>query len=205
VDEASTASEGELIARALHGANPPRALVGMGARLARIPVCERRALSAAGLARQYGVEARRAERLVALWELAERWHPDDRPAVGSPRDALLLLEPLRAARREQVVVLLLDARHRLAGTEVVAVGTVNASRLQPRDVFGPALRADAVAVIIGHNHPSGDPTPSRADRVVTAAVQSAAELLGVQLLDHLILTRAAHYSFRESDGWADSA
>jgi DNA repair protein RadC len=117
---------------------------------------------------------------------------------------VLLLEPLRACRREHVVTLLLDARHRLTAMETVAVGTVKASRLQPRDVFAPAMRADAVAVIIGHNHPSGDPTPSRADRLVTAAVRSAAALLGIQLLDHLIVTRTAHFSFRESEGWDDA-
>lgn len=194
-------SEGELIARVLHGPDPPRALVGVGARLARIPCWERRAIGTAGLTREYGIEPRRAARIAALWELAERWSPDDRPAVGSPRDALLLLEPLRRARREAVTALFLDARHRLTALETIAVGTINASRLQPRDVFGPALRLDAVAVIIGHNHPSGDPAPSRADRVVTAAVRSAGELLGIELLDHLIVTGCSHHSFRESEHW----
>jgi DNA repair protein RadC len=144
-------------------------------------------------------------RLAAMWELAERWSDDDRPAIGSPRDALLMLDGLRVARREQVVVLLLDARHRPIKLETVAVGTINASRLQPRDVFGPALRSDAVAVIIGHNHPSGDPAPSRADRVVTAALRSAGALLGVPVLDHLIVARRGHHSFRETESWAEAA
>lgn len=203
MEHAPAISEGELIARVLHGPDPPAALVGMTTRIARIPRWERRALGAGGLVRDHGVEARRAARLEALWELAERWSPDDRPAICAPRDALLLLEPLRRSRREEVVALLLDARHRLTGAETIAVGTVNASRLQPRDIFAPALRCDAVAVILGHNHPSGDPTPSRADRVVTAAVRSAAELLGIQVLDHIIVTRAAHFSFREEDDWRD--
>src|SRR5438309_5133819 len=120
-------SEGELIARVLHGPDPPPALVGMAARLARIPFWERRSLGVDGLVRAHGVESRRAVRLAALWELAERWYPDDRPAISSPRDALLLLEPLRSRRREHVLTLLLDARHRLITAETVAVGTVNAS------------------------------------------------------------------------------
>jgi DNA repair protein RadC len=197
-------SEGELIAQVLHGPDPPQALIGIGSRLARIPFWERRAIGAPGLVRNHGVEAKRAARLAAMWELAERWYPDDRPAVASPRDALLLLGCLRHARREEVVTLLLDARHRAIRVETVAVGTVNASRMQPRDVFGPALRADAVGVILGHNHPSGDPAPSRADRVVTAALRGAADLLGIQLLDHIIVTRNAHYSFREVEGWEDA-
>ena len=197
-------SEGELIARVLAGPNPPRDLVGVGSRLARIPFWQRRALGVAGLVREHGVDTARAVRLAALWELAERWYPDDRPSVSSPRDALLLIERLRSARREEVVVILLDARHRPMGVETVAVGSVNASRLQPRDVFGPALRADAVAVIVGHNHPSGDPSPSRADRVVTAALRGAGALLGVAVLDHIIVARGGHHSFREVEGWDGS-
>jgi DNA repair protein RadC len=197
----SELGEAELIARVLGGAEPAPDLRAMGTRLARIPIWERRALGAAGLTRDHGVNAQRAIRLAALWELADRWYPDDRPAIASPRDAVLLFADLRTARREEIVVLMLDARHRPIARETVAVGTVNASRLAPRDVFGPALRRDAVAVIIGHNHPSGDPSPSRADRVVTAALRGAGDLLGVPVLDHIIVTRRAHHSFRDVEGW----
>lgn len=197
----SELGEADLIARVLGGPAPPPDLVAMGGRLARIPIWERRALGASGLMRDHGVGARRAERLAALWELADRWYPDDRPAIASPRDALLLFEAMRHARREQVVALLLDARHRPIGVETVAVGTVNASRLAPRDIFAPALRRDAVAVIVCHNHPSGDPSPSRADRVVTAALRSAGELLAVPVLDHIIVTARSHHSFRDAERW----
>jgi DNA repair protein RadC len=99
------------------------------------------------------------------------------------------------------MVVLLDARHRLISLETVAVGTLNSSRLHARDVFGPALRAEAVAVIAGHNHPSGDPSPSRADRIVTASLRAAGELLGVPLLDHLVIARHGHHSFRDAEAW----
>jgi DNA repair protein RadC len=197
--------EAELLARALGGASPAADLSVVANRVARIPWWERRALDAAGLTREHGVSRERAERLAAMWELAERWTDDDRPAIGSPRDALLMLDGLRRARREQVVVLLLDARHRPIKLETVAVGTINASRLQPCDVFGPALRSDAVAVIIGHNHPSGDPAPSRADRAVTTALRSAGALLGIPVLDHLIVARRGHHSFRETESWDEAA
>jgi DNA repair protein RadC len=203
--EWSELGEAELIARVLGGAEPAPDLRAMGTRLARIPIWERRALGAAGLTRDHGVNAQRAIRLAALWELADRWYPDDRPAIASPRDAVLLFADLRTARREEIVVLMLDARHRPIARETVAVGTVNASRLAPRDVFGPALRRDAVAVIIGHNHPSGDPAPSRADRIVTAALRSAGALLGVPVLDHLIVARRGHHSFRETESWDEAA
>jgi DNA repair protein RadC len=205
IESESGSAEAVLLARALGGSSPGADLHAVASRVARIPWWERRALDAAGLTREHGVPRERAERLAAMWELAERWTDDDRPAIGSPRDALLMLDGLRQARREQVVVLLLDARHRPIKLETVAVGTINASRLQPRDVFGPALRSDAVAVIIGHNHPSGDPAPSRADRVVTAALRSAGALLGVPVLDHLIVARRGHHSFRETESWDDAA
>jgi DNA repair protein RadC len=194
-------NEADLLARALGGGDAACDLVDLAARLAGIPHWERRALGVAGLVRVHGLAVARATQVAALWELVERHAPDDRPAVVSPRDALLLLDRLRTARREEVVVILLDARHRPLGVETVAVGTLNASRMQPRDVFGPALRGDAVAVIIGHNHPSGDASPSRADRLVTTALRGAGDLLGVPVLDHIVITRRGHHSFRETEGW----
>lgn len=194
-------SEAELIAHVLGGSDPGADVRRCGLELARLPVWRRRWLGAAGLVTDHGVPPDRAVRLAALWELAARWYPDDRPAVGSPRDAALLLEELRHARTERVVVLLLDSRHRPIGSEVVALGTVNASRLEPRDVLGPALRRGAAALVVGHNHPSGDASPSPADRRVTAALREAATILGLPLLDHLILTRHGQYSFRDAEGW----
>ena len=194
-------TEACLIARVLAGTQPAAAIAGWADRLARMPFWERRSLGATGLVRDLKLPTDVAVRLAALWELAERWYPDERPALTSVRDAVLLLDDLRGLRREHVVVILLDARHRPMRRETVAVGSVNASRLLPRDVLAPALRHDAVGVVIGHNHPSGDPTPSRADRVVTTALRAAAELLGVALVDHLILARQGHHSFREAEGW----
>jgi len=190
-----------LIAQVLAGPEPASDVVSCAARLAAVPFWERRALGVAGLIETHGVAPDRAVRLAALWELAQRWYPDERPAIGSARDALLLLDGLREAPVEQIVVLLLDARHRPAGRETVAVGTVNASRVQPRDVFSPVLRAGAAAFVLAHNHPSGDPTPSRADRRVTATLREGAVLVGLTMLDHLIVARGGHHSFREAEGW----
>jgi DNA repair protein RadC len=194
-------SEADLIARVLGGGTPSAVERDLGHQLSRIPAWQRRALGRAGLVREHGLSAARAARLEAVWELAERWQPDERPAVASPRDAVLLLERLRARRTEEVVVILLDARQRPLGIESVAVGSVNASRLQPRDVFATALRCGSVSVILGHNHPSGDPSPSRADRLVTAQIRAAGEMLGVGVLDHVIIARRAHFSFRDAENW----
>jgi len=194
-------TEAELIAQVLAGPEPAGEVLRCTAGLARLRFWRRRSLGAAGLVSEHGVAPERAVRLAALWELAERWYPDDRPSVTSPRDALLLLDDLRTAPTERIVALLLDNRHRPLRTEVVAVGTLNSSRLRPGDVLAPALRAGAAGLIVAHNHPSGDPAPSRADRQVTTALREAAEVVGVSLLDHLILARYGHYSFREAEGW----
>jgi DNA repair protein RadC len=195
----------ELIAQVLGGAQPPAGLLATASRLARIPVWERRALGALGLVREHGVPAREAVRLAALWELAERWYPDERPAVTSPGAALHLLDGLRRLGREEVWALLLDARHRLLGVERVVAGSLNSARLLPRDVLTPALRAGAAAFILAHNHPSGETTPSRADRLVTSALRDAARLVGLPLLDHLIVTERSHHSFREAEAWEGEA
>ncbi len=189
------------MARVVAGIEPSAVVVGWAEQLARVPFWERRSLGSSGLVRNHAIPAETAVRLAALWELAERWYPDERPAIVSARDASLIFDDLRRERSEHVVVIPLDARYRPMCRHIVAVGTVNASRLLPRDVFSPALRADAVGVLVGHNHPSGDPAPSRADRVVTRALRHAAELVGITLVDHVIVASGGHFSFRDAEGW----
>jgi len=198
-------SEAELIAAVLAGSEPPAVIAAQAQALARLPFWERRSLGAAGLVRHHGFARESAIRLAALWELAERWYPDDRPVVTGPSDVLPLLHLLRVSPRERVELILLDARHRPITIETVALGSVNAARLAPRDVLGPALRRDAVAFVLAHNHPSGEVTPSRADRLVTQTLRDAARLVGLELLDHIIVTARTHYSFRDVEAWDDSA
>jgi DNA repair protein RadC len=200
-DPLTARTDAELIAQVLGGATPSTGVIDCAIRIAAVPLWERRLLGAAGLTREHGVAPERALRLAALWELAERWLPDDRPSVTTPREAVFLLGGLRSASREQVWVLMLDARHRPIACETVAVGSINSSRLTPRDVLSPALRAGAAALVVAHNHPSGDPSPSRADRMVTEALRSAAALIGVPMLDHIIVATRGHHSFREIEGW----
>jgi DNA repair protein RadC len=194
-------SDAELIAQVVAGPEPAAHVLRCAVRLAGLPFWERRSLGAAGLVRDHGVTPERAVRLAALWELAERWYPDERPTVTSPRDAMLLLDRLRHVATERVVVIMLDARHRPQRVEIVAQGTLNSSRLQPRDVLAPALQAGAASVIIAHNHPSGDARPSAADRHVTTVLREAGALMGVRVLDHIIVARTGHHSFRETEQW----
>lgn len=99
--------------------------------------------------------------------------------------------------REHMVAIYLDGRHRPIAWQIVSVGTANASLVHPREVFQPAIHVGAVSLILAHNHPSGDPTPSEDDVTLTRRLSDAAKLLGIGLLDHVVVADSSAYSLRE--------
>ncbi|TBR20927.1 DNA repair protein RadC [bacterium] len=143
--------------------------------------------------------AARAARLSAALELAELWSSADAPPepIDSPRAALRELGDIARHRKEHFVALYLDACHRPLYRETVSVGTLTASLVHPREVFAPALERPAAALIVAHNHPSGDPTPSREDRETTRRLCEAGRILGLPVLDHLVVASRGFFSFRE--------
>jgi len=156
-------------------------------------------LSFEELAKIKGVGDTRAATLLAAWELARRHSGsgDEAASVQTPKDVCQHLAEIRDRKKENFVVLYLDTRNRLAHKEFVSIGTLNASLVHPREVFEPALRHSAASVILAHNHPSGDPTPSEEDRRLTKRLAQAGELLGIEVLDHVIVSAQKHHSFRE--------
>ena len=123
--------------------------------------------------------------------------------MSSPRDAARLAAAILAdADVERVLALHVNTKHTLIGVHVVSVGTLDASLVHPREVFKAACLSNAAALVIAHNHPSGDPTPSGEDRALSERLRQAGELLGVTLLDFVIVTDPAegvrYHSFRES-------
>jgi DNA repair protein RadC len=119
-------------------------------------------------------------------------------AIRGPDDVYRHFHPvLRDAVHERFIVVLLDGRHRVLRHEVVSQGTLTASLVHPREVFRPALREAAAALVLVHNHPSGDPTPSREDREVTERLARAGEILGIRVLDHVIVAERGYCSLRE--------
>jgi len=111
-----------------------------------------------------------------------------RPLIEEVAQAVEQLQDIKAERKEHFVGLYLNARHELLHKELISIGTVNASIVHPRDVFVPALLHNATAVIVVHNHPSGDATPSPEDRDVTQRLKEGGRLLGISVLDHIIIT-----------------
>lgn len=120
-------------------------------------------------------------------------------AIRGPVEVVAFMRRVvRDDAREHFVALYLDGRHRPIAHQVVSVGTASSSLVHPREVFQPAILVGACAVIVGHNHPSGDPAPSPEDRQVTRRLGQAGALLGVSLLDSVVWVRAGDYaSIRE--------
>ena len=137
--------------------------------------------------------------------LAARRLEAGRPIRG-PADVFRHFHPhLRHAAQERFLVVLLDGRHRVLRQELVSQGTLTASLVHPREVFRPALRESAAALVLVHNHPSGDPTPSREDREITERLMRAGEILGIPVLDHVVVAERGYCSLRESAGEPEPA
>jgi len=156
---------------------------------------------ARALALETGLSRSRCERLEALFELGRRVE-EARTARGeSLRTAegvrRLMAPRLRGLAKETFHVLLLDGRHRLIDVQRVSEGTLTTSLVHPREVFVHAIRASAAAVLVVHNHPSGDPEPSPQDLEVTRRLLRCGRLLGVPLLDHVVVGDGCHVSIRE--------
>jgi DNA repair protein RadC len=151
-----------------------------------------------------GVGQARAARLLAAVELGRRALSGEagvRPQFRSPADLGHYLMPLYGGHRvERFGVLLLDTRLRLIRTAILASGSADGVVVEPRDVYREALLASATGVVAFHNHPSGDPMPSGADRLVTVRLVQAGQVLGVTLVDHIILGAGHYYSFRAENG-----
>ncbi len=131
-------------------------------------------------------------------ELTKREYRGKKPKeIRGPDDVFAVVGPkLRKETREHFLVLLLNARHEVIGRETVSIGSLNASIVHPREVFKPAVLASAASVILVHNHPSGDPEPSEEDLTITKRLVEAGELLGIQVLDHVIVASRGVVSLR---------
>ena len=141
----------------------------------------------------------RIEAAFTLGRLARSEGGGDRAALRTSRDVVAAITPILVDEPVEVFrCLLLDARHRLLACPVISRGTLTTSLVHPREVFAPAVRARAAAIIVAHNHPSGDPSPSQEDHGVTARLAAAGRLLGIPLLDHVIVGAEGYHAYRES-------
>jgi len=146
-----------------------------------------------------GIGTVKACQMTAAFELARRIlvRPEAEFRVSSPREAYELVRDLKRARKEHLVALYLDAQNHLIQRETISIGALNTTRTHPREILQPAILHSALAFVLVHNHPSGSLEPSRDDLDFTRSIARAAELIGVALTDHLIVSPRGYLSLKE--------
>jgi DNA repair protein RadC len=200
---AGALGDNELVAIVLgHGQPRASALDLANSVLAAVGGVDGLARAAHGeLTRIRGIGAARAAQVLAAVELGRRSVAQsvrERAQMTSPRTVAEYLMPQYGNRRvEQFGVLLLDTKRRVLRSTVLSVGTLDASIVHPREIFREAVAGGAAAIVLFHNHPSGDPEPSREDTRLTERLVAAGLLMGIDVLDHVILGDARYFSFRE--------
>lgn len=138
--------------------------------------------------------------LKAAFEIGKRskFEKLEKKQILSSKDASLVLENnLRGLNKEHFIILMLNTKNFLLGVETVSIGSLNSSIVHPRELFKSAINKSAAAIILAHNHPSGDATPSREDIEVTKRIKSGGQLLGIDVIDHIIIGDNCYYSFKE--------
>lgn len=149
-----------------------------------------------------GVGRARAAQVLAAIELGRRTlvrSPTDRPQLLTPRHVAAYLLPEHGARSvEQFGILLLDTKYRVIRVKVISSGSLDATVVQPREVFREAASTSAAAIVLFHNHPSGDPTPSTDDYLLTTRMVNAGDIMGIDVVDHIILADQRYFSMKES-------
>jgi DNA repair protein RadC len=157
------------------------------------------------LSRAAGVGRAKAAQVLAAIELGRRTltrRSRERPQLLAPGQTVAFLMPVFGGRGiEQFGVVLLDTKYRVIRTALVTTGTLNTTIVEPRDVYREAAMGAASAVVVFHNHPSGDPAPSDADVELTWRLRAAGTLMGIELLDHVILGDGRYFSFKETGHW----
>ncbi len=149
---------------------------------------------------QKGIGKVCACRILAAFELSSRLllNQDEKAVIiDSPQDAYQLLKPAGSYQKEHFIGLYLNARNQLICQETISIGSLNANIVHPREVFEPAITHHALSLLVAHNHPSGDPQPSEDDLEITKRLVKAGNLLGINLIDHLIISAKEFFSFKE--------
>ena len=150
-----------------------------------------------------GLGQAKAATVLAALEIGRRIasaKPIEKIHLSCPQDVADFLMPrLRYAAKEQFVVILLNSKNKVIGTEVVSEGSLSSSIVHPREVYAPAILHHAAAIMVAHNHPSGDPKPSFEDEEVTRMLSRSGKVLGIPMIDHVIIGDGNYYSFLENE------
>lgn len=145
-----------------------------------------------------GIGVTKACQLVACLELGRRYFAKNNSnLINSPEDIWKELRDVRNSKKEHFVVFYVDSRNSLIRKDIVSIGTLNTSLVHPREVFEPAVNNFAAQIILAHNHPSGDPDPSDDDIEITKRLIKAGEIMGIEVVDHVVVADHNFFSFKE--------
>lgn len=146
---------------------------------------------------ELGLPPVKACQIIACFELGRRFFQEDTgrlPSIRGPEDIYKYLTEMRKLRKEHLRGLYLNARHKLIHDEVISIGSLTANIIHPREVFEPAIVYSAAGIILAHNHPSGDPAPSKGDIEITQQLFDSSRVLGIDFLDHIIVAKKGFIS-----------
>lgn len=146
----------------------------------------------------FGLGEAKACEISACFELGRRLLQNKQSALLlTPKDVWDELKDIRDHKKEHFVVFFLDSRNQEIKREIISVGSLNANLVHPREIFEPAVRHLAAQIVIAHNHPSGDPEPSEEDLIITKRLSEAGKIMGIEIIDHIIVTKTDRFSFKE--------
>jgi len=149
---------------------------------------------------QKGIGPVAACRILAAFELSQRLvldQDDESIIIKKPEDVFKLLKEIGSYKKEHFIGLYLNARNQLIYQETISIGSLEANIVHPREVFEPAIKNHASGVIVAHNHPSGEPIPSSEDLEISASLVKAGKILGIELIDHIIITKKTFTSLKD--------
>jgi DNA repair protein RadC len=195
-------SNAELLAIILRTGTARESVLGLAQRLLKYyNLRQLSQLNTSVLRSIYGISDAKACQIVACFEIARRlasFSEEPNPKITSSRDVYRLLSPrLKDMKKEVFVALYLDTKNRLIREETISIGSLNASIVHPREVFRTAIQESAATLILAHNHPSGEPGPSRDDIDLTREIVMAGKLMGIEVLDHVIIGNSCFISLKE--------
>ncbi len=200
---ASSLSDSELLAIILRTGTRQENVINMCQRL--LSMYNLKQLSQANikkLTQVHGIKESKAAQIAACFEIARRletFNEGSRPKINSPEDVYRLIYPrMREQKKELFIELCLDTKNQVIKEETISIGSLNANIVHPREVFKTALTESAAHIIVAHNHPSGDPAPSREDIEITKKLAETGKIMGIDLLDHVIIGDGRHFSLKEA-------
>ncbi|MBI4980970.1 DNA repair protein RadC [Candidatus Woesearchaeota archaeon] len=198
---ASALSDAELLAIILKIGNKEENVIEMSQRvIAKYGLEKLASCSLSELQQIKGIGNAKACEILAAFELVKRAKVcgAEKRSIKSAQDVFNYFLPrMRELTQEQFRTLLLDLKNKIIKEELISLGTLNGSLIHPREVFKSAIRESANSIIIVHNHPSGDPAPSREDEEITSKLIEAGDVLGIKVLDHVIIGRDKYWSWKE--------